>query len=606
MNPYINDDLDISLLSDQDKKEILVWADECTQGYITHRAHYEMERCTTPIVFSPSLWNNLPKETVDPEWIYAYARHSILFNLAKAYALTKEQKYLNTFKSIFTSFINYSDRKGESWRSLEIGIRPENWLRSIALLKDSQLEEIMKKSLVEHKEILINTHKGFHRLSNWGVLQDHGLFIISLYFDDLECAQLALNRLTEEAIFQTEANGMHWEQSPMYQAEVLHALLDTILQAKKANITVSQDLIEASHSMAKAISQMVSSNSNIYLLGDSDEINVDDLLTLASYLFNDDELYRGLKEENIFDALPNKKYLKKEAISYSDISSGNHIIRTPNLEVHLFSGNLGSGHGHISPLHIDVSGKANSFFIDSGRYTYVDNEKRRYYKSAEAHNIPMLKQGYPVFPKGSWSYTSISETSRGCFVKRNNYELVQAENYSYNDLIIRRKIIKASDDIIVLLDEYISNKQNDAQILFHLHPNCKIKNNEIENGKEKLYLYSSAKISVEPCCISLHYNEECESKVIKLNQTLNPNESVITIISTKSLEIKEEEIRLVDSNRVLTRSEGIAYSFDHFTLISRPTEIVNQVDILKAGLIEGYGKVIIKKDSEKYPTTLYW
>ena len=34
MNPYINDNLDISLLSDQDKKEILVWADECTQGYI--------------------------------------------------------------------------------------------------------------------------------------------------------------------------------------------------------------------------------------------------------------------------------------------------------------------------------------------------------------------------------------------------------------------------------------------------------------------------------------------------------------------------------------------------------------------------------------------
>ena len=133
----------------------------------------------------------------------------------------------------------------------------------------------------------------------------------------------------------------------------------------------------------------------------------------------------------------------------------------------------------------------------------------------------MLKQGYPVLSKGSWSYTSISETSRGCFVKRNNYELVQAENYSYNDLIIRRKIIKASDEIIVLLDEYISNKQNDAQILFHLHPNCKIKNNVIENGKEKLYLYSSAKISVEPCFISLHYNEECESKVIKLNQTLS-------------------------------------------------------------------------------------
>ncbi len=606
MNPYINDNLDISLLSDQDKKEILVWADECTRGFITHRAHYEMERCTTQIPFTNSLWNNLPKETIDPEWIYAFARHSILYNLAKAYAITNDKKYLESFSLIFNSFINYSDNKGESWRSLEVGIRPENWLRSIALLKDSQLEEIMKKSLVEHKEILINTHKGFHRLSNWGVLQDHGLFIISLYFDDYENSQLALNRLTEEAIFQCEQNGMHWEQSPMYQAEVLHALLDTILQAKKANIAVSQDLIEASHSMAKAISQMVSSNSNIYLLGDSDEINVDDLLTLASYLFNNDELYRGLKEENIFDGLPNKNYTKTNPISYSDSSSGNHIIRSSELEVHLFSGNLGSGHGHISPLHIDVSGKSKPFFIDSGRYTYVDNEKRSYYKSAEAHNIPMLKQGYPILPKGSWSYTNVSETTRGNFFKKNNYELLVAENLTYPNLVIRRKIVKVSDEIIVLIDEYLSNKPSDAQILFHLHPNCRIDNNIIENGEEKLYLYSSAKISVESCCISLHYNEEWESKVIKLNQILSPNESVITIISTKSLEIKEEEIKLIDSNRILKNEEGAAYSFDNYTLISRPIEIVNQVDIIKAGSIEGYGRVIIKKDNEKYPTTLYW
>ena len=392
----------------------------------------------------------------------------------------------------------------------------------------------------------------------------------------------------------------------MYQAEVLHALLDTIFQARKADIKVSKDLLNISHAMAKAISQMVSRNSNIYLLGDSDEINVDDLLTLASYLFNDEELYRGLNEENIFDGLPNNTLIKSNTISYSDISSGNHIIRTPQLEVHMFTGNLGSGHGHISPLHIDVSGKNNSFFIDSGRFTYVDNEKRLYYKSAEAHNIPMLKQGYPVLPKGSWSYTAISETSRGIFIQKNNYELMQAENYSYQDLIIRRKIIKASDEIIVLVDEYLSNKPNDAQILFHLHPSCKIKNNVIENGEEKLYIYSSARIIVEPCFISLHYNEELESKVIKLDQKLNPNEAIITFISTKSLEIKEEEIRIIDSNRVLTRSEGIAYSFDHFTLISRPKEIVNQVDILKAGLIEGYGRVIIKNESDKYPTALYW
>ena len=40
MNPYINDNLNLSLLSDKDKRKIISWADECTHGYITHKAHY--------------------------------------------------------------------------------------------------------------------------------------------------------------------------------------------------------------------------------------------------------------------------------------------------------------------------------------------------------------------------------------------------------------------------------------------------------------------------------------------------------------------------------------------------------------------------------------
>lgn len=606
MNPYKLTTIDLSLLCKNDIANIISWADECVSGFITHRAHYEMERSLKPIKFNDSLWNKLDEEITDSEWIYAFARHSIIYNLAKAFKLTNNEKYLTALKKLLLSFFNYSDNKGESWRSLEVGIRPENWLRSLALIDDYQLEEKIKNSLLKHKEILLNTHRGFHRLSNWGVLQDHGLFIISIYFEDFEMAKVALERLNEEALLQCEENGIHWEQSPMYQAEVLHALLDTILQARKVNIELPNNLINNTHKMANSLSQMVSNSSNIFMLGDSDEINVDDLLTLASYLFDDNELFRGIKEENIFDGLRYRDYTKKERSSYSDISSGNHIIRTTKLEAHLFAGNLGSGHGHISPLHVDISGKECPFFIDSGRFTYVDNEKRRYYKSAEAHNIPILKQGYLAHPKGSWSFDIIGETTRGCLIKKNGYEMIIAENLTYKEICIRRKVIKASPDILIIIDEFLSKKICEAEQLFHLHPNCKIKDNIIENNGEKIFIYSSANMSIKPCFISLHYNEESESRVLKFKQKLAPNGSIFTIISTKALHLKQEEIRLIDSNRVLTNSEGIAYSFDDITIISRPCEIVNQVDIISAGQIKGYGRVIIQNKNERFPTTLYF
>ena len=101
---YIFDDINkiVDSIRRNDKESYqstLEWADESISGIITHRAHYEMEKCLIPVPFNDNLWNETPKEIKngDQEWNFAFARHSILLNLAKAFAYTKEEKYKEEF-----------------------------------------------------------------------------------------------------------------------------------------------------------------------------------------------------------------------------------------------------------------------------------------------------------------------------------------------------------------------------------------------------------------------------------------------------------------------------------------------------------------------------
>ena len=591
-----------------DRADIIMWADETAAGIITHRAHYEMERCTIKVPFSDKLWNELPPGISDPEWIYAFARHSCLLSLAEAYVLTRDEKYLHSFNRILSSFLRHSDRNGESWRSLEAGIRAENWLRSLELLSlvtdVKDIRDMMESSFDEHISLLLSSHRGFHRLSNWGIIQDHGLFILGLYRDDFHLIDIALNRLCEEARLQCLSDGVHWEQSPLYQAEVLHSLLDTLLQAERNRINVPDELKENTHLLAKGLSSLTGPDGNIFLQGDSDEIAADDLLTLAAYLFDDASLLSGYSMENALDGLPpcNERAERKSA---SLMASGNHIIRSEGISVHLFSGCMGSGHGHVAPLHIDVFLKDRAFMTDSGRFTYLDSAKRTYYRSAEAHNIPKLQGEYTHKPSGSWSFSSIGETSRGYMSERMGYELIRAENHAYAGLTVRRTVLKLDPSHFVIIDEFISEDTVKAEALFHLHPDCTIHDNAIENHGETMYISSTGALSTEECMISLHYNEESPSKLLRISGSLPHNGTMVTLLSAVPVEIETLPVVLQDSGRVLTDSEAVAFRTGKFTVLTRPAEIVNQVDVMTAGELEGYGRLIVKEDG-KAPVTLLW
>ena len=232
------------------RAHVLETADKSLSNTFVFSEKYEMERCTVPVTFSTIDWDHIPFG--DEEWCYAFNRHTFLLKNAEAAAITGDRKYVDNWIRLFEDFFTRSHlsekTKRLSWRSLECGIRIENYIRSLEILNGIGME--LPSSVIEdireffriHINYLMDTHTDFHRLSNWGILQDHGLFLAALYLDDIKSAHTALERLDDEMSLQTLPDGMHWEQSSMYHAEVLHCALDTLMVADRNKIAVPETL----------------------------------------------------------------------------------------------------------------------------------------------------------------------------------------------------------------------------------------------------------------------------------------------------------------------------------------------------------------------------
>ena len=68
---------------------------------------------------------------------------------------------------------------------METGIRGEFWVKAMRYFKDSpyvtdEVVDAFYSCLVEHAEFLIQMHSPYRYMSNWGVIENHGLFEIGI------------------------------------------------------------------------------------------------------------------------------------------------------------------------------------------------------------------------------------------------------------------------------------------------------------------------------------------------------------------------------------------------------------------------------------------
>lgn len=631
-------------------ESIKAQAEKICQNTFVFSDHWEMERTHEPVAFPDQIdWAFIPGD--DPEWLYAMNRHTSFLNLAKAWLLTEDETYPGKLSELFRDFITRvpltKESKGDTWRSLEAGLRCENWLRCLEMMKGTaclsgELQTLIEESLLVHGEYLLETSGEFHRLSNWGVLQDHGLFLLGVYFDKKNYRETAIRRLDSEIHMQVMRDGSQWEQSPMYHCEVLHCVLDTLLIASNNGIALPERLLSNAHQMCKALAAWLKPNGKLFCQSDSDDIDARDILVQGAILFSDEYLKGAaggrLFSENIwdFEEADLEKYrklqIKRQEIASTALKdSGNYVLRSDATEeaayLHMHCGCLGSGHGHADLLHIDAGSQGEDIFIDSGRYTYVNTPLRRRLKEPAAHNTTRVDGQDFSLCLDSWGYEKLAVPVKGeyCFTEKADY--ISGLHFGYLNLkdsvISTRSVVFIKPDVFLIFDYFLAKEAHLYEQNFHFAKGQLSKeadNSFFWQGKKSqaqmFYPGKERQARISNAPFSDVYNLLKEGQVLTLQREGSGRVCMVTaLITGKKSEEKKAAVRLLPvglcrSKKQLDSSQAQAVEVlvneRSYTVIMVFDEIISEVDYFQAGDYTGYGKVMVFSPQDPEGICLTW
>lgn len=637
-----------------DIKHIIEVADDVCNNTLIFNSKWDLERTDIPQIFENKIdWNYIPKD--DPEFVYQLNRHRFWICLGQAYVITKDEKYAKTFVAQLIDWIDNivltKDSETTTWRTIEAGFRGEYWSKAFRYFKNSKYitDEIVNKfynSMIQHGEYIINSYSPFRLLSNWGVIENHGLFDIALTLPQNNItknfAKIALKHLENEICIQIMDDGTHWEQSPMYHNEVLHCYLDVMILAQKNNIKLPDRMIERVKKMAYVNMIWKKPDGHQLIQGDSDDLDITDSITKTACIFKDNKLkyfgYNILDFESVWDLgikaayeYESIKACEPEFKSYALNDSGNYYMRSDWTEkanfLHFHCGTLGAGHGHSDKLHIDLYAYGEDILVDAGRYTYVPKPERLELKSPKSHNTITVDNKDFTVCKDSWECSKLSQPVKQSFKITEQFEFVQCAHLGYMDMkkavFVNRKIIFIKPDIYILIDEMYTGGNHFYNQYFHFNNKgilSKDKNIISYNGKSAnaqfYFLTDNIELQLIDTKMSRNYNLLENNKAVKTYIQKDGFCSLITVISTNDIDnIKPFEAYKVPVKSVLKGTiindnfaEAIKIQKDNknYTVIVCHQEVISPVDLIEADGCKGFGNIIVFDKSKEIETVLNW
>ncbi|MDR2183772.1 MAG: heparinase II/III family protein [Clostridiales bacterium] len=617
-------------------------ADNMANNVILFDLRWDMEQTHVPVAFDGNIdWTHQPED--DPEWTFAVNRMRAWVCMGQAYAVTGDEKYPKAFVRQLCHWVRTIKREdpaaANAWRTIETGIRLENWLKAYQLMKDShavtqEVEAIFHGSVAEHAEFIMTVWNSFNLMSNWGILANHGLFLAGCMLPPTprtaEYVTESLDRLARAAQIQVYPDGVHWEQSPMYHNEVMRCFLDVIIIARRCGVDLPPVILEKTHGMLRASLVAAKPNGHEIMMGDSDDIDQRDLISIGAYLFNDGLLKFGGYPHLDFDsvwALGHDAAMEYEAIvpiepkgtAHALTDSGNFYSRSdwsPNAAfVHFHCGTLGAGHGHADKLHIDLFYGGEDILIDPGRYTYVPKESRYWYKMPWAHNTVTVDGTDLYACMDSWECKNLSRPVGQKFAERDGYVYMEGAHLGYMEqgVYAGRRLIHIKPDILLLCDTfYVSDDKNRIYRQYFQWNNKGKVMGEGNNWKyfsdknqARLILKSEhpIKTGLLPGKISRHYNMEEETVRLETQVAAKGFASVFSVIALDGAgddtpfavtkEIVRSNFKGIVFDSATIEAVTISKGDMQHTVVIAHKEFASPTDTFTANGCVGFGNVLV-------------
>lgn len=456
----------------------------------------------------------------DKEWTWSLYRHIYWQPLARAYALTGEEKYTKEFLSemkswavncpvtpFMTDEYREIDRNypfpGHSWRTLEAGMRLfTSWLPALEIFRKSPLLDgnawnMILSLICDHCDFLMKNFSNHTHSSNWLTMESAGLLECGILFPEIRSDWLVTGyrRVTQEVKYSWDNDGIHMERTPVYHLCASNAYFQCFLLLRSNGFPVPPYMLPTLEKAAGFLVSIVKPDLTTPMIGDAD---CEDLKTRRT----DTSLYEGMnlsfdpldlnelraffrkmyettkRPEFLYMATCRKEGSAPEKKDFAYPSAGIYVMRTgwgdtdTCFHVHGIQLERGevSTHSHNDTGHLEISIRGENILTDSGRYVYNSScwkDWRKYFLSAKAHNTLYIDDHEMGSEPGLKKVRGV-RTYLHAFTDTPQMQLIDISHngYAYMDdpMFHRRRVFRFPGDIFVIEDRLTGICRHDHDI----------------------------------------------------------------------------------------------------------------------------------------------
>lgn len=468
-----------------------------------------------------------PKYIGDIKLPWELSKHLHFQELAKAYLLTSDEKYVDEFIYQIENWLKENPYgAGVNWaQGLIVGQRAISWIISLGTfqnssrLEDSLLQKITN-SLSEHAMFIAKNYEIRPRATNHLLGELCSVIIVDTIFPEFDRSRSRLKKarklLEEQLMLQVYPDGVDYEKSTSYQRYVLEFFFLMLILEKRGELQLSRKLKQTIEKMSEFLMWMAQPSGNIQPISDADgarvfilgnEINdVRPHLAIASWLFERPDfkfaaakiyspaLWFLSQAEN--QQLNQIKPVPPKASSKEFEAGGYWILRknwNKNSPWLFFDcGLMGQGpwpedlalgvHGHSDILNFGLALGDETFLTDLGSYSYTtDFDFHQYFRSAPGHNTPIIDgEDQNIIEPRYWMSRQTARPQNPTSYFSYEYDYLAGEHTGYlrlkGKIITKREILYAKKrNFIIIKDSFLGEGHHKITENFHLMPGLSIK-----------------------------------------------------------------------------------------------------------------------------------
>ncbi|MDL2416774.1 heparinase II/III domain-containing protein [Bacillus shihchuchen] len=370
-------------------------------------------------------------------------------------------------------------------------------------------------------------------------MMDRALIMLGIILDHPESnrwIEKGILRLKDTFYYSYSQQGVHLENSPEYHRIVrnLYKSIENFLN--KNDLTLGEDVVTRMEMSDEYFNYIVKPNGLTPAIGDSG------LLPIGA-------------QNKIYDSFHD------QVAGITVMQSKNEGNPEKSTWLSFVCGYGTTTHKHYDDLSVNIFYKGHDILVDPGKYSYGRSPVRSYVISPQAHNTIAFPNERYVFDKSQGVNRKIKTTS---FVSTNKMDMVQGINGGYKDTLFKRTVIFLKPNLVIFLDEIISENSVKVSQYFNLAPHIEIKE----------VMYSKIQIISDNEIIEFEQINDVDSVNIHKGQA-NPPKAIISEQFGKTTEINQLEFsKNVNSDYFLTviklGKEAIdSFNFARFDKVNR-------------------------------------